>query len=112
MAGRQVMRLMAMIGTLAHAGAAIAMPHDVAEAQGCKPRVEGSGTFTCPASSVGPCAGQKDGRRRALADWQSHVRARYGDKYASWSRAYFPTVRIEGAGATWTYTVSAYACPK
>jgi hypothetical protein len=91
---------------------AMAMPHDVAEAQGCKPRVEGSASFTCPANSKEPCANQRDGRRRAIADWQKQVRARHGDRFTRWDKAYFPTVRIEGAGADWTYTVSAYACPR
>ena len=89
-----------------------AMPHDVAEARGCKPRLEGTANFQCPEKSKGPCSAQDGGRRRAVAAWQEQVRAQHGAAFANWGNAYFPTFTIEGGAGSWNYTVSAYPCPR
>lgn len=91
--------------------AALAMPHDRAEARGCKPRVQGSVSFTCPPSSRVACNAQRDARRRAVADWERNATGAYGPGFGSWGSVYLPTTRIEGGDGTWTYTVSAYPCP-
>lgn len=88
-----------------------AMPHDTAEARGCKPRIEGRASFACPASSSRPCDARQVGRMRAVAAWQEQALGLHGDKFAKWSYGYLRRLRIEGEGGNWTYIVSAYPCP-
>lgn len=109
-------RIGAVLGTVTIVALAVtsplaAMPHDTAEARGCKPRIEGSANFACPASSSRSCVARQVGRKRAVAAWQEQALGLHGDKFAKWSSGYLRRLRIEGGGGNWSYTVSAYPCP-
>lgn len=88
-----------------------AMPHDTAEARGCKPRIEGIAGYECPAASSRSCVARQVGRKRAIAAWQEQALGLHGDKFAKWSNGYLRRLRIEGGGGNWSFTVSAYPCP-
>ena len=103
--------LAAMVLIAAGATTLRAMPHDVAEARGCKPRIEAVGRF-CRNAQRRSCGMEQDGRQRAIAAWEQTVRERHGAGFANWASAYSPTHAVERRAGAWVYIISAYPCPK